>query len=366
MKDLSLYIHIPFCKSRCAYCGFITFAGKDCMINNYVHSLITEIKEQAKNHKEYSIISIYFGGGTPSHPSAEIIVNILKTINENFNVKSDAEITIESNPESLNKEKIIQYKKIGFNRLSIGIQSLNNKTLECIGRTHDKTTALKAINTAKNHFINYSLDFIIGLPYQNVENFEKQLDEILLFNPPHLSFYFLSPDNNSIKSFIKECPDEDQQIKIYELLTKRLKKAGYEHYEVSNYAKPGFECRHNLRYWEQKEYLGMGLAAHSFINDTVYENEKSLSKYIKNPLLRDSALHLDSELKKMDYVMMRLRTNRGINKDEYKKKFGDINQLIQNALPYIESKKLINNSTNIRTSQKGYLILDKIIDDLIQ
>jgi len=365
MKDLSLYIHIPFCKSRCAYCGFITFAEKDCMINNYIHSLIAEIRERAKDHKEYTIVSIYFGGGTPSHPSADIIVKILKTIKENFKVTKNAEITIESNPESLNEEKIIQYKEAGFNRLSIGIQSLNNKTLKCIGRTHNKTTAVKAIIAAKKHFKNYSLDFIIGLPYQNITNFTKQLNEIVLYNPSHLSFYFLSPDNDKIKSFIKDCPTEEQQIKIYELLTKRLKKEGYKHYEVSNYAKPGHQCRHNLRYWEQKEYLGLGLAAHSFINDTVHENEKSLNKYIKKPLARDSALHLDSELKKMDYVMMCLRTNRGINKSEFRKKFGNINQLLQNAEPYIESKKLINNSTNIRISQKGVLILDKIIDDLI-
>lgn len=335
------------------------------MINNYVHSLIDEIKARSKDHKEYAIVSIYFGGGTPSYPSADNIVNILKNVKENFNIKSDAEITVESNPESLNEKKIIQYKKAGFNRLSMGIQSFNNKTLNKIGRTHDKKTAVTAIKLAKKHFENYSLDFIIGLPYQKVENVIKQLDEILFFNPPHLSFYFLSPDNDRIKSFIKDCPDEEQQIKIYKLLIKRLKKEGYEHYEVSNFAKPGYECRHNLRYWEQKEYIGIGLAAHSFLNNNVYENEKSLNKYINNPLVRNIGLHMDTELKKMDYVMMKLRTNRGINISEYIKNFGDINPLLQNAKPYIRSKKIIINSKNIRISQKGILILDKIINDLI-
>lgn len=369
MKDLSIYVHIPFCKSRCAYCGFTTFAGKDSLIDRYITALLREITEKAPLYKDREIVSVYFGGGTPSHIPHTHICGIIETISENFNILPGAEITLEANPESVNDEKIAAYKKAGINRLSTGIQSLENKTLKKIGRAHDVETALSAIKTAKKNFNSYSLDFIIGLPFQTVTSFTAQLETVLAFDPPHLSFYFLSPDSKNISTFIKDCPGEDEQIKMYELLTVDLKKAGYIHYEVSNYGKPGYESRHNLRYWEQKEYLGLGLAAHSYIEDTIYENTPDLKKYLGDHPAPDGKLILDSDLKRMDYIMTRLRTAQGIDINDYCRKFGTTDNLIEKAAPYIESglmlKTTAQDKTGLILTEKGFLLLDRIIDDLI-
>lgn len=366
MKDLSLYIHIPFCKAKCHYCAFVSFTNNQEWIDPYINKLISEIMEKAKTLKNYRIETIYIGGGTPSLIDAKYIAQILDTVRAHFEKTKNAEITIESNPESLTNNKLEKYIDAGINRFSIGCQSLNNKTLKTIGRVHSKSQIIDAINLFHRYMIrNFSLDFIMGLPFQTFNDFKNDLKEILDFSPPHLSFYFLSPDTKKIKTMLKDSPNEDEQIQMYQFLTKQVKKHGYHHYEVSNYAKPGFECKHNLRYWEQKEYMGFGAAAHSFINDTVYENESSLIKYINNPPDSTTPFHLDKDLKRMDYIMMRLRTSKGINLPQYEQRFGNKNDLIKKALPYLETNLLKHTPDSLQITENGTLILDKIIDELI-
>lgn len=333
------------------------------MIEKYTESLVMEVKKRANKLQDRNIVAVYFGGGTPSHLNAANIIKILNTVKNNYRLTKNAEITIECNPESLNEEKIIEYKSAGINRLSMGVQSLNDKTLRIIGRTHNKEKALTSINIIKKHFKNFSLDFIIGLPFQNPANFKKELDEIISFNAPHLSFYFLSPDTKAVDNFIKDCPPEDEQITIYNHLANRLKKDTYIHYEVSNYAKRGYECRHNMRYWEQKEYLGLGLSAHSYLNSRISYNTSILENYISNPNHPHETFTLDKELKQMDKIMLNLRTSKGLELTEFKLKFRQ--KLLSNANNYIENKYLDLKNERLYPTEKGFLILNRITEDLL-
>ena len=316
--------------------------------------------------KNYKIKTIYFGGGTPSLISEKDLEQILITIKTNLNVQKDVEISIECNPESLDLKKIIYYQKIGITRISLGIQSFDKKTLYRIARPHDAKTIFKALEALKQSgFKNYGTDFIIGLPHQTLRNFKDQLRQIIDLNIPHLSFYFLSYDTNRIDLFKGDCPNDDIQIQMYEHLTKSLKKEGYLHYEVSNYAKPGFECRHNLRYWNQQEYIGFGLGAHSYFHSKCFENERNFDLYLKNPLLIEEKIEIDPELHHLEYIMLHLRTVQGISKKDYQRSFKDFQTLLKKALTFIESGHLIYDNKNLYASEKGFLILDKITRDLL-
>lgn len=366
MKNLSIYIHIPFCKTICLYCNFLTFAHKNKFIPQYVEALKNEIKKKSGLYKDCRIETIYFGGGTPSLIEAKYIEDILKTISENFNTDTNKEISIECNPESIDEEKLKKYFDSGVTRVSLGIQNFDKKILFRIARPHDDKTIFKALEAIKNSQIrNFGADFIIGLPHQTLEHFRKQLETILEQKIPHLSFYFLSYDTKKIDLFKADCPNDDIQIAMYEHLTEELKKAGYLHYEVSNYAKPGFECRHNLRYWSQKEYLGLGLGAHSYINEKCTENIRDFDGYIANPLALNEEVPIDAELHELEYIMLHLRTHQGIDLQEYKEKFKDNSELLKKAGPYLETQKLIVQNGKLSPTEKGFLIIDKITHDLL-
>lgn len=366
MKDLSLYIHIPFCKTICLYCNFLTFAHKNKKIPQYVDSLIKEIESRSVEYADYKIETVYFGGGTPSLIESRHIQNILDAVRKNFKVVEGVEINIECNPESLDQKKLEDYISAGITRISLGVQTFDKKTLWRIARPHDSETIFRALTAIQlSGFKNFGTDFIIGLPDQNLEKFKKELDTILGYDPPHLSFYFLSYDTKKIDLFASDCPAEEQQIEMYEHLTKTLKKMGYIHYEVSNYCKPGFECRHNLRYWNRREYLGFGIGAHSYIDEAVWENQTDFDSYLENPLKSPEKVLLDKDLQKMDYIMLQLRTHKGINRTEYEKKYTDYADLYSKAEQYKATGKLVADQKGIRASEEGFLILNKITNDLI-
>ncbi len=366
MKDLSLYIHIPFCKTICLYCNFLTFAHKNKKIPNYVEAMRKEIEGRSKDYKNYRIETIYFGGGTPSLIESKYIKDILDSIRIHFNISNGVEINIECNPESIDEKKIREYETYGINRISLGIQTFDKKTLWRIARPHDSETIFKALTAIRlSGFKNFGTDFIIGLPDQTCEKFAQELDTILGYAPPHLSFYFLSYDTKKIDLFAADCPNEESQIEMYRHLTGTLQKQGYLHYEVSNYAKPGYECRHNLRYWNRREYLGLGLGAHSFIDEKVWENVTDFESYLQNPLALAETAPLDAELQKMDYIMLQLRTHNGINRTEYEKKYSDYSDLLSKAEQFITSSKLISDTNGIRANDSGFLILDAITRALL-
>jgi oxygen-independent coproporphyrinogen III oxidase len=367
MKDLSLYIHIPFCKTICTFCNFLTFAHKNKWIPDYINSLCQEIEIKAEQNPHYIIESIYFGGGTPSLIEPKYIEQVLTIIKKNFALAPDIEISLECNPESLDRERLEIYQKNRVTRLSLGVQSLNNKTLLKVARPHNADTTLKSLQLLKDFgWENFGCDLIMGLPYQTLSEFKTHLEKLLEFNPKHLSAYFLSYDTNRIDTFIKDSPAEEEQIKMYWHLQKRLSEKNFSHYEVSNYAQPNFECRHNLRYWNQQEYLGLGLGAHSYINSKVIENTRNFDLYLTNPMEIEDSYLLDQETLRMDYIMLNLRKNQGLNLQEYSKKFGQkalLNLkklLIQNK---IEGLEISENQVNL--NNHGYLFADQIYKNLI-
>ena len=283
-----------------------------------------------------------------------------------FRISKTAEISIECNPESISPWKLKIYKQAGINRISVGIQSLDNKCLWRVARSHDEKTALDAINAIRKSGIpDFGLDFIIGLPYQTISSFKKELKQILRYKPPHLSYYFLSPDTKKIDLIKADCPSEEEQIKMYEHLAATLAKNGYVHYEVSNYALPGFECKHNLRYWNQQEYLGLGLGAHSYYERECTENENAFDKYLQNPLGIADRFPLDDELDQLEFVMLQLRTRKGLDLGIYKKKNGDPVALLKRAEKYLHKGLLKFDGKRLSPGDKGFLIIDSITNDLI-
>lgn len=346
MKELGLYIHIPFCKQKCKYCDFISYADKNSFIEEYVNTIIKEIEQNKKLAEDYEVSTIYFGGGTPSYIESNYIVEILSIIKENYNVQENAEITIEVNPGTTNKEKLKKYYNAGINRLSIGLQTNNNDLLKLIGRIHSYKDFLETYNTARIvGFKNINVDLMIGLPKQTIEDVENVLKETIILNPEHISVYSLiveeeTPLEKEIQKGILKLPDEKIERNEYWLVKNTLEKTGYKHYEISNYAKKGFESKHNLNCWEQKEYLGFGLAAHSYLNKIRYSNTESLEEYLKN---NNITIHekQDKELEEKEYMLLGLRKIDGIKISEFKNKFVDnpiyvfkneLNKLVENNL----------------------------------
>ena len=368
MKDLSLYIHIPFCRCICLYCNFLTFANKTGQKGEYVKALSRQIRLLAPECKNRPVKSIYFGGGTPSLLDDQHIQTILENIQTNYNVTKNAEISIEANPETISIEKIEHYKDMGINRLTIGIQSLNDKSLFRVGRIHNKETILNAISILKQkEFKNFGIDYIIGMPFQTFETFKNDLNTFIKLKIPHISLYFLSYDTPKIDHFIKDCPNEDEQIKIYEYACQTLKIDGFTHYEVSNFAKTGFESVHNKRYWQQKEYLGFGIGAHSFFNNTVSENTNNFEEFLKAPLSKEDSFQLDPDLKRMDFIMLALRQKSGINLTTYQKIYGkeSLEKLIANAKKLMSSGHMSHSGDCLFATEKGFLILNHITEALL-
>lgn len=284
MKELGIYIHIPFCKKKCYYCDFISFAGKEEIFKSYVEAVVKEIENA--NLRKYNIETVYIGGGTPSILDSKEIEKILYKIKPN--ISEDVEITIEVNPGTVNEEKLKDYISFGINRISIGLQSTENRLLEQIGRIHSYEEFLKTYNLAKKvGFKNTNVDLMLGLPNQSLEDIKKSLREIISLAPNHISIYSLIlEEGTKLEEMIKnnelQMIDEELERKMYWETKKILEEKGYKHYEISNFAKSGFESRHNLDCWHQKEYLGFGVAAHSYIEGIRYSNIEDIPKYIDN------------------------------------------------------------------------------------
>ena len=372
-KDLSLYVHIPFCKTICLYCNFLTFAHKNKWIPEYVDAVVREIRARAVPYRDRRVVTVYFGGGTPSLIEPLLIKKIIHQIKASFSVKKDIEISIECNPESVDARRLLVYQRAGVTRISLGVQSFNKKTLWRIARPHDRTMIFRALDCIKNILIknsvakNFGADFIIGLPGQTLVSFQEEVETILSYTPTHLSFYFLSYDTKKIDLFIKECPDEEAQIAMYEWLCGRLRKAKFVHYEVSNWARRGYECVHNKCYWEQKDYLGLGIGAHSIVDGVMEENGSDFDEYLRDPLVRCNAMAIDTDLRRMEYVMLRLRTNKGIDLPRYAREFGAKarSELLNNAKTFIKTGHLKKNVAHLVATEKGFLILEMITKALI-
>lgn len=342
MKEVGIYVHIPFCKHKCYYCDFISFADKNSLIDEYIKWLKYEIKEVGQgNRLDYEnklddlvlVKTIYIGGGTPSFIESKYITEILKTIKENFVVDEDAEITMEMNPGTVNENKLKDYYNCGMNRLSIGLQETNNALLKEIGRIHTYEDFENTYSLARNvGFKNINVDLMLGLPNQNILDLENSINKILDLDPEHISVYSLILEENTVlknkvDQGILTLPEDEMERKMYYTVKNMLENNGYIHYEISNFAKKGFESKHNLDCWSQKEYMGFGAAAHSYTNNFRFSNIENIEEYInnfKNNKEEDNLIFHEKqnrESKMKEYMMLGLRKIEGVNIQQFKNKF---------------------------------------------
>ena len=326
-RKLGLYIHIPFCRTKCLYCDFCSFVCKDVAVHEeYVCALLREIT--ARGNKEYLVDTVYFGGGTPSLLSVEQIARILSAIRENFAVSDDVEITLECNPMThLNdgREYFGDLKSLGVNRLSLGIQSAIDGELKLIGRQHSFEQAKNTFLDARaSGFDNISVDLMFGIPSQTIESLEYSLNEFIFLGAEHISIYSLQLEEGTPLHKMRDrydIADDDLAADMYEKVVLSMKNAGYEHYEISNFAKCGKESKHNSRYWRLEEYLGLGLAAHSDFSGKRLENTKDMQKYLCGEWV-EAEVEINSKEREFEFIMLGLRTNIGISKSEFFSRFG--------------------------------------------
>lgn len=366
MEELGIYIHIPFCKQKCFYCDFCSFANKNEMQGKYVETVINEIKNIT--HKEkYTVTTIYLGGGTPSILNPDYIKSILQEIKSSFEILDDAEITIEINPGTVNEEKLKKYKEYGINRLSIGLQSANDKILKKIGRIHDyKQFEETFFYARKCGFKNINVDLMIGLPTQAVEDVKQTLEKIIQKNPEHISVYSLIIEEGTIiEKLINEnklqLPDEETERIMYWTVVNELKENGYNQYEISNFSKKTYESKHNTNCWKQKQYIGLGTSAHSYLNKKRYSNTNNIEEYIKNiqenNISKNITIHEEQteESTMNEYMLLGLRMIQGININEFKQKFKiDPTIKYKEILEKLQKENLIQKTkTSIKLTKQG-------------
>lgn len=379
LKQTACYIHIPFCDHKCIYCDFYSIITSD-NISSFLKSLKKEIEYYAANYsEERELISIYFGGGTPSLMEPEYIFEIIESVKKKFGVITDAEITLETNPGTVSIDKLKLFKQAGINRISIGIQSFDNSDLKFLTRIHDADTAIKTVYTAANAgFGNISLDLIFNLPGQTKEKWQKNLKQAIQLPVKHISAYSLILERGTILNKMVldgkvKIQDEDYDAELYEMTIDFLTSNGFYQYEVSNFAKPGFECIHNNAYWHYTDYFGFGTSAHSFIDGERWWNFSSLKMYIDKVNKFGSAV-AGSEIITDDkaineYVMLELRSS-GLNFEKFENRFGiQIQEWMKSKYAYFEvlkNKKFVTIENNIvKMTSNGYAICDEILKDLL-
>ena len=370
-----IYIHIPFCKSKCAYCNFFSLVSEK-KINDYVNSLKREIVSRKDYLGGEKVKTIYFGGGTPSLLPTKYIDEILKNLNNNFDLVSNPEITLEANPDTIDKEQLFELKSLGVNRISVGIQSFHDDDLKYLDRKHDSRHALQIIDDLKCvGFEKLTLDLIYGIPTLTEEKWNKNLDIFFSTGISHLSAYALTVEPKTILGQRIEKGDlqdvnEDEIIRHYEILVDRTKENGFEHYEISNFAKPGCRSQHNSIYWNDEKYLGLGPSAHSYDGNSRQWNISNLTKYIQL-INSESECYYEKEIlstedKFNENVMTSLRTSWGCDIEKISAKYGSSysEHFLKNVKKYLESGKMLKDFNTYRLTDEGMLFADGIAAEL--
>ena len=372
-----IYIHIPFCQRKCAYCNFVSFESGD--ISGYIQALKREISLTAVTIGE-AVDTVFFGGGTPSIIPADYISEIIDTMKTYYDVSQKAEISIEVNPGTIDNEKLKIYRSAGINRMSLGLQSADDGELKMLGRIHTFNAFAAGCMAARDAgFDNINIDLIFGLPGQTTDGFKKTLDTVLAFNPEHISCYALKLEKGTpmySRYFgSDELLDEDTERSMYHLAIERLEAAGYEHYETSNFAKHGFACQHNLKYWLGEEYLGFGVAAHGYYQcEAGYKrvsNTDNLGVYIQS--LTDNRLPIKEEAVlsgeeiQEEYIMLRMRLKSGISFNDYRHRFGkDFTTEKKEAIERLKEAGLITSDINgIYPTVRGFDLQNIVIGELL-
>ena len=361
-KNKSVYIHIPFCDSICSYCDFCKFIKNDEWIDKYLISLKKEIETKYKGEK---IETIYIGGGTPSCLNVEQL-NKLFSIVKIFNKSDTIEFTFECNIENINKDKLKLLYDNGVNRLSIGIQTFNEKYLKFLNRKHTKKEIIEKVNLSKKiGFKNINIDLMYALPGQTIKELSNDIDEFLKLDITHISTYSLIIEPNT-KVYIEniENIDEDLDYEMYKLICGKLKGKGYNHYEISNFSKIGYESKHNLTYWNNNEYYGFGLGASGYINNIRYDNTRSFNNYINGYYIKESHI-LDSNETIENEFILGFRKLNGINKESFKNKYNKDIKSIEIVNKLLECNKLLEDEKNIYINPKYIYVSNDILVEFI-
>ena len=370
-----IYIHIPFCKSKCAYCNFFSLASQSKM-NDYLDALKNEIVSRNQYLGNEMVETIYFGGGTPSLLSADDIAEIIEILHKNFNIISKPEITLEVNPDTVDKEKLIFLKEKGINRISVGIQSFNDDDLRYLDRKHNSKHALQIIDDLKSvDFDKLTLDLIYGIPTLTEEKWNKNLDIFFSTGISHLSAYALTVEpktilGQKIEKGILQDVNEDATIRHYEILIERTKECEFEHYEISNFAKKGFRSQHNSIYWKDVKYLGLGASAHSYDGNSRQWNVSNLTKYINTDFDTDTDFFerelLTNDDKFNEYVMTSLRTSWGCDINKIASEYGIsyANHFLKNVKSYVDKGIMLKNDNSYILTDNGMLLADGIASEI--
>lgn len=379
-KELELYIHIPFCVRKCKYCDFLSAPQDEETIEQYVQALVKEIHAHAASAKDWIVTSVFLGGGTPTILQPLQIQTVFLALKEVFEFSKDAEITIEANPGTVNKEKLKVYKRCGINRISFGLQSADEEELKLLGRIHTYEEFLESYALARESgFDNINVDLISAIPRQTLSSWEKTLMQVIALNPEHISAYSLIVEAGTPFASVygegcpgeQELPSEDEERGMYHRTKELLEQAGYQRYEISNYAKPGKACKHNLGYWERKDYLGIGIGAASLMENVRHNNTDSLTDYLVHSsdlgVIQEGIQILSVQEQMEEFVFLGLRKIEGISEEGFKAQFGNaIETFYDKQIARFTSEQLLEKENgNIRFTEQGLDVSNYVLAEFL-
>ena len=387
-KELELYVHIPFCVRKCAYCDFLSAPADTQERTLYIDALTEEIRARKNDFNAYRVSTIFLGGGTPSILEGDDSARIFRALQENFDISDDAEITMEVNPGTVTEEKATSWRKSGVNRLSIGLQSADDRELKMLGRIHTYREFLDTWKIVREAgFENVNVDLISAIPGQNLRSWSETLRKAADLGPEHISAYSLiveegtpfyerygdgSGEDEDKGNHLPPLPDEDTEREIYKATEKILAEYGYHRYEISNYSKTGYECRHNLGYWERKEYLGLGLGASSLLSECRFHNTADMERYLRfyenaGTGICEDIEHLSVEDQMEEFMFLGLRKTVGISVDDFRKAFGkEIREVYGEQMRKLEEQRLIEYSGNrVRLTERGTDISNYVFSEFM-
>ena len=369
---LELYIHIPFCVRKCQYCDFLSGPSDDKTKDRYIEALLREIRA-AEHTEDYEIVSVFIGGGTPSALKAEAIASVMRALQEQFLFCEEAEVTIEANPGTVDPEKLLTYRKAGINRLSLGLQSTDAQELKMLGRIHSYEEFLKSYHWAREAgFSNINIDLMFAVPGQTGEAWRQHLHQVAELNPEHISAYSLIIEEGTpFAERELDLPDEDTEYQMYEDTAEILNAYGYQQYEISNYAKPGYLCRHNVGYWQRREYLGFGLGASSLYQGRRFSNTRQMHEYLKESgnlnQIRKEVTVLSQNDQIEEFMFLGLRMTDGISESVFEETFGiRLMDIYGDILQKYEKTGFMEHiETRWRLTRKGIHVSNHILADFL-
>jgi len=376
---LGVYVHIPFCKSKCDYCDFYSLPAGEELMDRYQKALLAQMKAMAPKLKGRTVDTIYFGGGTPSYYGEKRLREVLGWLQRHLTVARGAEITIECNPDTVDQKSIARLRKAGVNRISLGMQSADEEQLRCVHRPHDPNQVFRAVEDIRSAKIaNLSLDLIYGLPGQTMDSWRDTLETALSLHPDHLSCYGLKVEEGTPLARrldaeeALDLPDGDSQADFYLEAVDRIQQAGFRQYEISNFARTGMESRHNLKYWMGREYVGFGPGAHSYLDGIRYAYPRDLEGYLTDleagqPVEEVETEPIPPKEQAREYLLLRMRTLRGVEEWEYRRSFGLNFEPIARRLEFFESHAWAEQYDHRwHFTPQGFLLSNTLIEDLLE